>query len=107
MPAHDVPERRPDFAWIVRQVAVEKFPKRPFADKTDAGAVLLGEIGQPVVFRDASHIALIKMPDGKQCPGQLSLVEPVEKIALVLRSILTLEQLEYATRIAHLGIMAC
>ena len=53
---------------LVRQVAVKKLPEWALADKTNSGAVFLGEIRQAVFPRNSAHLALVKVTNGKQCP---------------------------------------
>ncbi len=71
-------------AGLTRQIALEKFAERPFADKADAGAVLLGGIGQSDAARQLAHARLGQLAQGKQHGRQLGLAEAVEKIALIL-----------------------
>ncbi len=65
VPAHDVASRRLYLARLMRQVAMEKLPERPFTDKTNPGAVFLGKIGQFVISGNLAYVALVKMTDRK------------------------------------------
>ena len=42
--AHDGAIRSSYFSRLVRQITVEKFPERPFANKTNTSTVFLGKI---------------------------------------------------------------
>ena len=43
-----------------------KFPKRAFADETDAGAVFLVVYRQPVFTRDSSYLVLVQFAERKR-----------------------------------------
>ena len=53
-----------DRAGLALQVAVEKFAKRPLANETDAGAVLLFRIGRPISAAMRRTSALGSSPTG-------------------------------------------
>ena len=85
-----------DGARRVADVAVQKLTKRPLANKANAGRILLLGVGQANFFGNAAHLGLVQLAHREQRFGQLRLVQPVQKIALVLARVQPLEQLEQA-----------
>src|SRR6185503_12440724 len=64
---------RLDRSGLGRQVSREKLAKRPFADKADAGRILLGVRRYPLLAGDGAHVALGQSAHRKHRAGQLRL----------------------------------
>ena len=92
-PQHAPVVERADLAGARRQVALQKLAKRPLADETDPGRILLLRHRQFQRPGDSAHLALVEPPQRKHRARKLRLVEPVEEIALILRAVLGLEEL--------------
>ena len=69
------------------KVIADKLRILDLAEKTDALAVLAIAIREPPVARQAAHVALAQVTDGKPEPAQSLLAERAEEIGLVLDGI--------------------
>ena len=85
--AHRLAVGRLHRARLVRQVAVQKFAERAFADKTDARRILLLRVRQRQLFGDLAHLRLRDFTERKQGFRQLRLVQTVQEVALVLAGV--------------------
>ena len=74
-------------AGAMSQVARQKLPERPFANKTDTSGVFLRGIGETDPTGDLPNNRFRQMTHRKKSSSELGLVQPVEKITLVLRGI--------------------
>src|SRR5208283_1572739 len=90
-----------------RQIPREEGAKRPLADEADAGRVPLRVGRQPLLARNRTHLALAQMPDREERRGELALIEPMQKVGLVLRAIDSLHQLDLIPGCARLRVMPC
>ena len=84
-----------------RQVTHQKFLERTFADETDAGRILLECDVQRCRRSQGAHIPFEHPGQRKQGARELRLIEAMQKIALILRRIRRLEQLEFTVRAMH------
>src|SRR6266581_725067 len=103
--ADDLSLGRAHRARLLRQIAAEKLPERPLADKADSGRAALGEIVQPRLLRDCAHLGLLQFPERENHARKLLLVQAVQEIALVFGKIDGLEQLETTFRLAYPGVV--
>jgi hypothetical protein len=78
----------------------------PLTDEADAGRILLQRDMQSSRFGDPADLALVQPCQRKQAHRQLLLVETMQEIALVLGTVLGLEQLEFPLELAHAGVVA-
>ncbi len=62
-------------------------------------------IRQASIGGDLAHIALVQLAQGKQRLRKLRLIQPMQKITLVLGAILGLEQLPFTQELTHLRVM--
>src|SRR3546814_2617678 len=76
-----------------RQVSVQKFAERPFANKANTGGVFFGGIGQLQFLCQTPYFGLGDFTQRKQGAGKLGLIKPVQKITLVFAEVQCLEQL--------------
>ena len=80
------------FAAACRDVLTEKFAKIAFADKADAGGVLLRVGRQAGLACELAHLGFRQFADRKQRRRQLLLAKRVQKIALILVRVVTAQQ---------------
>ncbi len=80
----------------VGDVAVQKLPEGPLADKANARRIFLLGVGQANLGGDAAHLGLVQLAHGEQRFGQLRLRQAVQKVALVFGRVQPFEQLEQA-----------
>ena len=95
-----------NLAFLRRQVAHQEFLERALADKADAGRILFHRHMQPGGFGHPADFGLGQFGERKEGFRQLSLVQPMQEIALILVGVGRLEQPEAAITFAHTGVMA-
>src|SRR4029453_8717586 len=76
-----------------RQITTEKLSERTLADEADAGGIALCRVRQPDVMRDFPDLGFVQLTDRKQCVRELLLIEPMQKIALILAGVESAHQL--------------
>ncbi|KAG0741327.1 hypothetical protein G6F24_016744 [Rhizopus arrhizus] len=69
-----LPFGRQDRPRFGRQVAVQEFAERPFADEADPRGILLGGVVQANLVRDTPHFGLVDLAQREQGARQLRLV---------------------------------
>src|SRR6185369_15831340 len=89
----------------VGEVARQELAERPLADEADAGRVLLLRVRQADPGGDPPHLGLVQLADRKERARELRLVEPVQEVALVLRPVEALQQLESGCGGADPGVV--
>src|SRR5262245_30999600 len=77
----------------VTEVAIEKLAKRPLANEADAGGVLLLRVRQPNLGGDLAYLRLLQFARREERAGELSLVQAVQEVTLVLAAVAAFEQL--------------
>ncbi len=90
---------------LARQITIEELSKRPLADETDAGRVLLRVHRQVGGLGKFAHPGLGELAQRKQHARELLLIEPVQEVALILGAVARLEQLEARARLTHTRIV--
>jgi len=76
--------QRADGAGLRRQIALQEVAELALADKTDAGAVLLGVVGEAGAGGQFAHLVFVQCAEREQCAAELLLVEQVQEVALIL-----------------------
>ena len=94
VPTDDAPFRRFDRTGSARQISGEKIAKWPFADEANSRRVLLRPCRDAFALRDGADVALRDVAQREQSRGKLFLVQPVEKITLVLGRVHCLSQFD-------------
>ena len=103
----DAAFRRHHVAGFARQVAVQEFAERAFADEADPGGILLRVVRQADAFGERADVALQPAAEREERARELLLVQAVQEIALVLRAVRGLEQLEPSVgTLPHAGVVA-
>ena len=98
---------RDHVARFAREIAVQELPERTFADEADPGGILLRVVRQADAFGERADIALQPAAEREERARELLLVQAVQEIALVLRAVRGLEQLEPAVGTPpHAGVVA-
>jgi len=90
--ADDLAVQRLDGAGPAREPTADEFAERALADETDAGRVPLVRDRQSTLAGDAAHFRLAQVADGKFAGRELSGIERVQEIALVLGAVGTAQQ---------------
>ena len=96
-----------DQAGCLRNVTVQKLAERPLADKADAGRVFFLRVWQANLVSYPAYLGLFQFAHREQRFGQLRLVQPVQKVALVFGRVQALEQFMQARGLVvpHPGVV--
>src|SRR5262245_13912420 len=88
------------------QVPVEEIAERPLTDEADPRRVLLRVDRNARLARDPAHLRLRVAREREDDARELGLGETMEEVALVLRRVGALHQLEAPIRLADAGVVA-
>ncbi len=94
-----------DIPTLQRQVTPQEGPEVLLADEADAGAVRLVTGYQADLHGHAPHRGFLQFTQREAYPCQLLLIQPVQKIALVLVGVQGSQQLQCARMTAHPGVV--
>ena len=90
---------------VRRQIAIEKFPERTFADEADACGILFPGIRKLEIVGNAAHFGFADVSYGEDHAGDLFLSETVKKVALVFARINAAQQLHAIICMSHACIV--
>src|ERR1700693_3592889 len=105
MPPDDAAVGGLDRTRRLGQIPREEVAKRSLADKADASRILLRIRRDSLFAGDRAHRALRQMTDGEKRPVELTLIQPVKKISLILRSVDRLQQQDPVVGAPQLRVM--
>ena len=105
MPPDDAAVRGLDRTRRLGQIPGEKVAERSLADKADSSRVLLRVRRDSLFAGDRAHCTLRQMTDGEKRAVELTLIEPVKKISLILRSVDRLQQQDAVFGAPQLPVM--
>ena len=80
-----------DRPGLFGDVAIQEVAERALPDEANARRVFLLGIGQPDLVCNPAHFGFMKLTHWKQRFGQLRLIQPMQKVALVLGGVQAFE----------------
>src|SRR5208282_2171711 len=87
------------------EMAAQEVLEWPLADEADAGAVRLVEYAQASRVGAAAHFVFAQFADRKHGARKCRGCDPVQKIALILRAVRSLEELRAVVGAPQSGVM--